>query len=541
MAKEIEIEIDQNQMEFTVEQHSLWNDLNVEIDCPVTKFDIEINPNAVVVEIYHTDYFSGKGTSDSPLDLSEDFIESFNNKLDKVDTPEVVYGTDEEGNQTTYSIDSFGKVEDVWVDGHSVLDHKIAKIDLTGKIDHFITMPPAQNNIGLIAQYIGETNIQYIQGYFYKSVHVISPTTVNFETTVVPSTDVEFNEETFLENVQPEAHHLIWMLTYIQAENAWYYNGQQVDPAFYGITYVASSVKDGDTFRIEYTPGVDSYIWKAIDVQENLITDVQLNGHSVVENHVANIIPGAADVTYTNPAVGSIDTVQEALDNLMNIHYYINPSYSIFTVSNSGQYDVGRVISNPFSINWSLNKQPEGGDSQLLKLDNVTILDIMAGSQSMWQNGTYSYTDQDISSDTPRNFTFRIDYVDNHSTVPSGKTNTCSATRSIQFMYRRYWGVTDTTTLSDEQLYLLTNELSTTRAQERDFNCTGGKYWWFVIPTTYCNGITFTDVASGLPMTLPPSCISTRTITNQYGISYSVNIYRTEYQQTSSSVKIRIS
>ena len=146
-----------------------------------------------------------------------------------------------------------------------------------------------------------------------------------------------------------------------------------------------------------------------------------------------------------------------------------------------------------------------------------------------------------MSSNSPKTYTFRIDYTDRHSTVPSGKTNTCSATKTVTFSYRRYWGVTSTETLSNEQLANLSNELSSSRTQERDFNCTGGKYWWFVIPTTYCSGIQFTDVASGLPMTLPPSCISTRTITNAYGVNVSVNVYRGEYKQTASSVKVRVS
>lgn len=249
----------------------------------------------------------------------------------------------------------------------------------------------------------------------------------------------------------------------------------------------------------------------------------------------------AQKIEYTNEAVSSVHSVQQALDNLMNIHYYTNPSYSTFTVSQSGTYDVGRVLEKPFTITWSLNKMPESGDTQTLKLDGTTILNIMSGDPSTWKAGSYTYTSQDFSSNSPKTYTFRVDYTDRHSTVPSGKTNTCSSSKSFTFYYRRYWGVTTTDTLSDSQLYALSNELSGSRSQDRDFNCSGGKYWWFVIPTTYCSGIQFTDVASGLPMTLPASCISTRTITNSYGVSYSVNVYRTEYQQTASSVKIKVS
>lgn len=262
-----------------------------------------------------------------------------------------------------------------------------------------------------------------------------------------------------------------------------------------------------------------------------------------IEDKTVNIeVPEEAnEIDYTNGAVPSITNVQEALDNLMNIHYYVNPSYSTFTVDRSGNYDVGRVLEQPFAVNWTLNKTPVAGDTQTLKFDGTTILNIMNEDPSQWKTGSYSYTAQNLTSNSPKIYTFRVDYTDKHSTVPSGKTNTCNASRTFGFYYRRYWGVTSTETLSDEQLYALSNELSSARGQDRDFNCSGGKYWWIVIPTIYCNGIQFTDVASGLPMTLPASCISTRTITNSYGVNISVNVYRGEYKQTASSVRIKVS
>lgn len=63
----------------------------------------------------------------------QDTIDS--GKVDKVSDANKVYGTDSSGNQTTYSKDSFGQVDDVQVNGVSVVTSKIANIDLTGKQD----------------------------------------------------------------------------------------------------------------------------------------------------------------------------------------------------------------------------------------------------------------------------------------------------------------------------------------------------------------------------------------------------------------------
>lgn len=49
-------------------------------------------------------------------------------KVDKVSEADKVYGTDGEGNQTTYDIGSFGQVDDVQVGGVSVVQNKIASL-----------------------------------------------------------------------------------------------------------------------------------------------------------------------------------------------------------------------------------------------------------------------------------------------------------------------------------------------------------------------------------------------------------------------------
>lgn len=49
-------------------------------------------------------------------------------KVDKTDESSKVYGTDSEGNQTTYDVGSFGQVDDVQVDGISIVENKIANL-----------------------------------------------------------------------------------------------------------------------------------------------------------------------------------------------------------------------------------------------------------------------------------------------------------------------------------------------------------------------------------------------------------------------------
>lgn len=55
--------------------------------------------------------------------------------VEKTHDPLKVYGTDEYGRQVAYDKEDFGKVDDVLVDEVSVVENKIAHIDLTGKVD----------------------------------------------------------------------------------------------------------------------------------------------------------------------------------------------------------------------------------------------------------------------------------------------------------------------------------------------------------------------------------------------------------------------
>ena len=52
------------------------------------------------------------------------------NKLDKISTVNSVYGTNEQGEQVSYSVDSFGAVNDVQVNGTSVVSNKVAMLSV---------------------------------------------------------------------------------------------------------------------------------------------------------------------------------------------------------------------------------------------------------------------------------------------------------------------------------------------------------------------------------------------------------------------------
>ena len=83
----------------------------------------------------HDDTLKGSGSGSSPLGIADSVLQDIDNRVEKTNSADKVYGTDENGDQTLYDLDSFGKVDDVLVDGQSVVVNKVAEIDLSGKVN----------------------------------------------------------------------------------------------------------------------------------------------------------------------------------------------------------------------------------------------------------------------------------------------------------------------------------------------------------------------------------------------------------------------
>ena len=215
---------------------------------------------------------------------------------------------------------------------------------------------------------------------------------------------------------------------------------------------------------------------------------------SSVNNKTGDVELKANDIMYKD------QTIAEVLDELL----YIEPKVDI---KGGGSFELGS--SNNITLTWSINK-----DIVSQNLSNIGDLD----------PSIREYNLSGINS----NNTYKI-------TVNDGK-NTASDSVNVNFMNRRFWGVTELETLSNDDIMNLNSELSNSRTQTRTFDCTGGKYFYFAIPTSLCNGISFK--VGGLSF----SGMEVQTIkfTNQYGFVNNYNIYRSGNIQTGSSIQVQV-
>lgn len=208
----------------------------------------------------------------------------------------------------------------------------------------------------------------------------------------------------------------------------------------------------------------------------------------------------ASTINYHNV---TYNTVEKALDKLLYVPVTVG-------ISGGGTYEIGTTI-NTVNLTWSTNK-------------DILTQSINNGIGSL-ATEVRSYTHSGQTITTNRIYTI---------TVNDGTQDAVSST-SVNFLYKRYWGVTSAATITDANIFSLNKELSGTRTQTRTFDCSGGRYFWIIYPQSYGNanfkvgGLSFSDMN-----------LEVRTITNESGASVTLNIYRVNGIQTGSAINVEV-
>ena len=213
----------------------------------------------------------------------------------------------------------------------------------------------------------------------------------------------------------------------------------------------------------------------------------------------------ANNVAYSN---GEYTSVKEALDALL----YVAPTVQ-FTQGGSS-LEIGASLEN-VTVKWRTNKDVT---TQVLKKNNVQV-------------GELTATDREYT-DTGANITTNTTYT---ITVGDGK-KTATASANITFRPKRYWGVSTSATLDNAGVLALSGELCNDRAQTRTFNCSGGKYFYIVLPKNMCNNITFK--VGGLAFS--DMEVTEIQLTNESGYTQAYNIYRPTEIQTGSAITVNV-
>lgn len=197
----------------------------------------------------------------------------------------------------------------------------------------------------------------------------------------------------------------------------------------------------------------------------------------------------ASGVNYTNASYPSLDNVKKAIDNLISKVYYVAPTIDTFTMTPSTtEYEIGSTV-NELVFAWTYNKD----------VTSQTLTDCTLADETV-RTATYSTA-------ITTNKTFTLNASDGEKSV--------SASKSISFKHKIYWGSSSTTEdfTSAFILGLSGKKFATGYKGSYSMTVGSGEYgylcypsswgnvssWWiggFEVTTTDCGTISFTN-ASG--------------------------------------------
>ncbi len=198
--------------------------------------------------------------------------------------------------------------------------------------------------------------------------------------------------------------------------------------------------------------------------------------------------------------------IQQVLDTLL--YPYNIPVFTSFSILGiSAVYEVGAGLpAGNYIFKWTID-QPAN-----VKTNSITL----EGTAFLPNTGSYTKALPSIREDVPGTRVFHISAQD-------VKNQSFSDDFTITWSYRRYWGVSNKESLTDEEVIALSSELSGTRNKQVSYDCTGGNYFYFAYPSVFGDLSSLTTINS---LQWNDWIIVKRVFVNQNGVSIPFNIYR---------------
>lgn len=201
----------------------------------------------------------------------------------------------------------------------------------------------------------------------------------------------------------------------------------------------------------------------------------------------------------------TLTPINTGFDESLVVSLYTYPQFVGFS-NNVNTVEKGSTVTQVI-LSWSKNKV---FTSQSL---NQGIGTITASAINYTDNSTFS---------TNRTYTI---------TGSDGTTST-SASTSVSFVNKRYYGTNTNTSLINSQILALNNEFASSRANTHTYNCAAGTYIWVCYPASL--GLA-TFYVSGLESTFT---LTIQNVTNSSGYTESFNCYRSTQLQHGSDITL---
>lgn len=206
--------------------------------------------------------------------------------------------------------------------------------------------------------------------------------------------------------------------------------------------------------------------------------------------------------------LNSINPVQNKIV-AMNINELMNEVFKLLfmTINGGGMYEKGRTITP--SISWRIARKGEEVNPTFASVNGST--NNISADKKSWTSP---------SSITTNN---------NYNIVCGYETQEVSKTISYSFSLKKYWGTSSSENLTNSDILSLSSGWATRTMGKTKFDCTGGKYIYYIIPSSiYGNGVEFW--VNGFVST--DTIVDDVVVTNIYNVSEPYKIIRLTNIQT---------
>lgn len=247
------------------------------------------------------------------------------------------------------------------------------------------------------------------------------------------------------------------------------------------------------------------------------VTIVQTTGDGTDVIMSQKAVSDRVEYTNLNPvpiAIGGIEAgttfnktpIIDILDSLL--YPYQNPSFSSFSIGgqSSGNFELGYTYPYGNKVfMWNITNPNN------VKANSI----VLNGEAGISNTGSKSQMISDITKNTIDSYTF---------TIKAQNTNNVEFSRTITFNWlaKRFWGVSEEETVTDDIIRSFSGELSNSRVKTVSYDGTGGKYPYFIYPTalgdlnnTKVNNLEWNDWV-----------LVKRDFVNINGVTIPMNIYR---------------
>lgn len=280
----------------------------------------------------------------------------------------------------------------------------------------------------------------------------------------------------------------------------------------------AGNVQEGVACYVYY-PDTNTMVTEIYDADGVPLTQPFLSGEGGVANFKAP--DGVYDLVTVSATLTKKTRVNcLAAESFLELKHRVeliefkNPSIDALLIDSavSKIIEKGSTITS-VTLSWTLSGATPTGQSI-----NQGVGGVVPGTLSKVVNGPFS---------ADRTWTLTVSALN-----PDGVLVHSTADVSIIFRQKRYWGVSASTSLTNEQILALDNEFATNRNKTMTYNATGGRYLYYAYPTSFgalanviVGGFAFSDYT-----------VQTRSFTNASGYIENYYLVRFNGIQTGSNI-----